>query len=263
MFLIPGNYLCQLSNMQGDQSVKLLHCSYFAAGDVGAARSGLFLQQSAGRLRFALRPGSARGLFRSQSRDAQRALAQGATDGNIWFGNFFADMRAWDRLDHFERRGAGGHVVWVGFPSSPISAHMSVFPARTYKKGHRHGPGYLIVIPAGEGYSIMWPEGGEKIIIPWHEASLFVPPNRWFHQHFTLAARRRAIWRSIPRAASTVSAKKSKTVRATRSSTPRKDPMIREKFESELARKGLQSVMPDEAYRNRDYEWSYTQKKAS
>jgi hypothetical protein len=28
MFLIPGNYHSQLSNMQGDQSVKLLHCSY-------------------------------------------------------------------------------------------------------------------------------------------------------------------------------------------------------------------------------------------
>ena len=37
--------------------------------------------------------------------------------------------------------------------------------------------------------------------------------------------------------------------------------MIHQKFDSELARKGLQSVMPDEAYRNRDYEWSYTQKK--
>ena len=34
-------------------------------------------------------------------------------------------------------------------------------------------------------------------------------------------------------------------------------PMIRQKFESELARKGLLSVMPDDAYRNRDYEWSY------
>ena len=28
VFLIPGNYHCQLSNMQGDQPVKLLHCSY-------------------------------------------------------------------------------------------------------------------------------------------------------------------------------------------------------------------------------------------
>ena len=39
--------------------------------------------------------------------------------------------------------------------------------------------------------------------------------------------------------------------------------MIRQKFESELARKGLQSVMPEEAYSDRDHEWSYTQKKAS
>ena len=44
---------------------------------------------------------------------------------------------------------------------------------------------------------------------------------------------------------------------------PDEGPMIREKFESELARKGLQSVMPDEAYRDRDYEWSYAQKRAS
>jgi len=41
------------------------------------------------------------------------------------------------------------------------------------------------------------------------------------------------------------------------------DPMIRKKLESELTRKGLKSLMPDEAYRNRDYEWYYTQPKAS
>jgi len=64
---------------------------------------------------------------------------------------------------------------------------MSVFPAQTYKKGHRHGPGRAIVIPGGEGYSILWPhETAEKIVIPWHEASLFTPPGRWFHQHFNL-----------------------------------------------------------------------------
>jgi hypothetical protein len=44
---------------------------------------------------------------------------------------------------------------------------------------------------------------------------------------------------------------------------PDDDPMIRQRFEAALAQKGLQSVMPDEVYRNRDYEWSYTQKKAS
>ena len=33
-----------------------------------------------------------------------------------------------------------------------------------------------LVIPAGEGFSYMWPEGREKVFIPWHEASVFVPP---------------------------------------------------------------------------------------
>jgi len=140
---------------------------------------------------------------------------------------------------------------------------MSVFPARTYKKGHRHGPGYLIVIPAGEGYSIMWPEDGEKIIIPWHEASLFVPPNRWFHQHFNIGgAPARYLAIHPPRGLSGISEKVEDRVRDQIEYTD-EDPMIRKKFESTLAQKGLQSVMPDEAYRNRDYEWSYTQKKAS
>ena len=36
---------------------------------------------------------------------------------------------------------------------------MSVFDARLYKKAHRHGPGRVIVIPVGEGYSIPNPIG--------------------------------------------------------------------------------------------------------
>ena len=45
---------------------------------------------------------------------------------------------------------------------------MSVFPSKTYKKAHRHGPGFMIVIPGGEGYSVMWREGQEdnKVVIP-------------------------------------------------------------------------------------------------
>jgi hypothetical protein len=33
--------------------------------------------------------------------------------------------------------------------------------------------------------------------------------------------------------------------------------MIREKFESELAKKGVKSLMPEEAYHVRNYAWSY------
>jgi hypothetical protein len=32
----------------------------------------------------------------------------------------------------------------------------------------------------------MWPEGSDKVFIPWHEGSVFVPPDNWFHQHFNL-----------------------------------------------------------------------------
>ena len=257
MFLIPGNYHCQLSNMQGDQSVKLLHCSYLPLAMSVLPDPDYFFNNPL--VDYNLLYGQGAREVYSEAKVVTLKEPGSARDGrNIWFGNFFADMRAWDRLDHFERRGAGGHVVWVGFPSSPISAHMSVFPARTYKKGHRHGPGYLIVIPAGEGYSIMWPEDGEKIIIPWHEASLFVPPNRWFHQHFNIGgAPARYLAIHPPRGLSGISEKVEDRARDQIEYTD-EDPMIREKFESELSRKGLQSVMPDEAYRNGDYGWSYT-----
>ena len=37
---------------------------------------------------------------------------------------------------------------------------------------------------------------------------------------------------------------------------PREDPFIRRKFEEELAKRGIKSIMPDECYTNPDYEWS-------
>jgi len=38
---------------------------------------------------------------------------------------------------------------------------------------------------------------------------------------------------------------------------PDEDPWIRQKFEEELARRGLTTLMPDEAYQDRDYAWDY------
>ena len=115
-----------------------------------------------------------------QAKDADEGLGMRA----FWYGNFFPDMRAWNKLDANERRGAGGKSVFMQFPNSELTAHMSVFAPKTYKKAHRHGPGRAIIIPAGEGYSIMWEEGKEKIVCPWHECSMITPPDKWFHQHF-------------------------------------------------------------------------------
>lgn len=37
---------------------------------------------------------------------------------------------------------------------------------------------------------------------------------------------------------------------------PDEDPFIRKKFEEGLAKRGLRSLMPREAYTNRSYQWS-------
>ncbi|MFC2057133.1 hypothetical protein ACFLTO_06180 [Chloroflexota bacterium] len=38
---------------------------------------------------------------------------------------------------------------------------------------------------------------------------------------------------------------------------PDEDPWIRQTFEKELAKKNLTSLMPDEAYKDRDYQWGF------
>jgi hypothetical protein len=174
-----------------------------------------------------------------------------------WTGSFFPDMRAWDKLDAYKGRGAGGQVVWVRFPEAPTSAHMSVFPARTYKKAHRHGPGVVIVIPGGEGYSVMWPEGQEKVIIHWHEGSVFVPPNRWFHQHFNTgdaAGRYLALHPSGRQGGNT---ERVLDPGADQIEYPNEEPFIREYFEEQLAKRGLKTNMPEQAYQDRNFEWDY------
>lgn len=255
MFLIPASCHWQLSNLQGNRVVRLLHCNYLPLAMSAIPNADFFFKNPL-TVFSRLAPDGDGNLY-SEAKVEWIPDAGPREGRNVWVGNFFPDMRAWDRLDSFKRRGAAGRVVWVGFPGSPISGHMSVFPSRTYKKAHRHGPGFLIVIPAGEGYSVMWPEGGERVVIPWHEASVFVPPNRWFHQHFNVGpAPARYLAIHPPRGFSGISERVEDRARD-QIEYPDEEPWIRARFEQELAGRGLQSEMPEEAYRNKDYEWVY------
>ncbi|MFQ5916391.1 MAG: cupin domain-containing protein, partial [Candidatus Binatia bacterium] len=98
LFLIPHNYYHQMSNMQGDKPVRLLHYSYMPLAMSAIQESAFFFNnpyQSPDYL------DGQDGEFYSEAK-----LVQPTSGGDpflglraFWYGNFFPDMRAWDKLD--------------------------------------------------------------------------------------------------------------------------------------------------------------------
>ena len=254
LFVLPRNAWAQHANMQGDRPARMLHYSYMPLA-MSAIPDPAFLFNNP--FEESLRLGGSVEFYSEAQSITQEHIAEGGARRTLWLGNFFPDMAVWDKLMDRPGRGSMNRSVYISAPGTELAAHMSVFPRGTYKKGHRHGPGRLIVIPGGEGYSIMWPEGKEKVIIPWHEASCFVPPSRWFHQHFNLG---KISGRYLALHPPAQFAGREERIEGARDQIeyPDEEPWIRERFESELAARGLETAMPDEAYTDPDYRWSYT-----
>jgi hypothetical protein len=253
MFLLPHGCYHTFSNMQGDKPVRLFHYSYLPLALSAVPDPDYFFNNP----RQTPDDVAEQAALYSEAKMVQAVERDEALGTRVyWYGNFFPDMRAWDKLEENARRGAGGRSVYIQFPNSEVSAHMSVFAAQTYKKAHRHGPGRAIIIPAGEGYSIMWEEGKEKIVVPWHECSLFVPPNRWFHQHFNVGGSHARYLALHPPMQFHGHAEKVEDRAKDQIEYPDEELFIRKKFEEELSKRDVQSLMPDEAFTNRHYEWS-------
>lgn len=254
MFLVPRNTWAQLNNMQGNHPVRLLHYNYMPLA-MSAIPDPAFLFNNPFEEELPLP--SQDEMFSEAQAVTQEHIGEGQAGRTLWLGNFFPDMGVWDKLMHRPGRGSLNRSVYMKAPGSEMRAHMSVFPSGTYKKAHRHGPGRVIVIPAGEGYSIMWPEGQEKVIVPWHEASMFVPPNRWFHQHFTVGAvSGRYLALHPPNQFSGYGEEVQDRARD-QIEYPDEEPWIRQMFEDELAKRGISTQMPGDAYTNREYTWDY------
>ena len=248
LFEINSNYYQQLSNMSGNRPARVLRYSYLPLAMSLVTEARFFFNNPYQKAEVA------GGDTYSEAKlveNGDPALAWGGKRV-YWFGNFFPDMAAWDNLSTNRR---GGMSVTIMFPNSEMSCHMSVFPDRTYKKAHRHGPGRVIVIPAGEGYSVLWEEGKEKIVAPWHEGSMFVPPNKWFHQHFNVGAIPARYLALHPPRQFRGHAEKIEDRAKDMIEYIDEDPWIREKFESELAKLGIKSLMPEDAYKVASYEW--------
>jgi oxalate decarboxylase/phosphoglucose isomerase-like protein (cupin superfamily) len=105
------------------------------------------------------------------------------TRQNVMETNFIADAKTME-IPQRPDRGAGGNYCQFEMAGGTMIPHISQFPVGTYKKAHRHGPGAHVIILGGEGFSLLWPEGRDKLRVEWKPGCMLVPPNQWYHQHF-------------------------------------------------------------------------------
>ncbi|TBL81224.1 cupin domain-containing protein [Paenibacillus thalictri] len=108
---------------------------------------------------------------------------EGTQKGLLLETNFVANAKTIPLIFAKERGAGGGHIRF-NLAKGSLNSHISQFPVATYKKAHLHGPGAHVIVLGGEGYSLMWPEGGTPQKYEWKEGSMVVPPDRWYHQHF-------------------------------------------------------------------------------
>lgn len=99
----------------------------------------------------------------------------------VAFGNYFPDVASiplWDA-----NRGVNTKSLMFDLADGTLGAHILLFPGGTFSKVHRHGPGAHVVWLKGEGYTLMWPDGGEKVQEHWGPGTMIVPPSWWWHTH--------------------------------------------------------------------------------
>jgi quercetin dioxygenase-like cupin family protein len=103
---------------------------------------------------------------------------------HMWETNFVPDLAALELKSWSDRGGGSTNIMFV-LADGTMHAHISEMPVGTYKKGHRHGPGFHVMCVTGHGYSLFWYEGEKDFQrLDWKHGVVFPPPDRLFHQHF-------------------------------------------------------------------------------
>ena len=178
---------------------------------------------------------------------------KGTKFGTMWKTNFVPNadiMKLWQYHD----RGAGGINTHFDLAGNVTGAHISEFPVGTYKKGHRHGPGAHLVILGGVGFSLLWwdNETREYEIAPWKKGGMvIVPADATFHQHFNAGpepARYLALRSGDGQPSQWGESNVPIEEGGMQIEYVNEDPWIRQFFEEELAKRGVESRMPPEVY---------------
>jgi hypothetical protein len=159
-------------------------------------------------------------------------------------------------------RGIANRSVEMVLSNNTMQTHLSQFDVGTYKRAHRHGPGSHVLSLEGVGYTLFWTEnpkysdGRQHIRADWKDGTLFVPPDRWFHQHFNTggdAAKYMAtewigqkFWSKAIGGGGRTHRLNIVSVRdgGNMVDYPDEDPAVRSLFEEELKKNGVSSKMP-------------------
>jgi len=94
-------------------------------------------------------------------------------------------------LTSHDFRGEGAKTMGFDMAGNEmLSLHIASSPPRSTKRAHRHTSDAFILVLAGEGYSVTWPESDyeKRIRVDWQAGTLFVPPTYRYHQHFNAGA---------------------------------------------------------------------------
>lgn len=174
-----------------------------------------------------------------------------------WETNFVPDLVGFS-LPEWHERGAGGNNIQFCLADSTMHAHISEFGVGTYKKAHRHAAGAHIFCVTGEGYSLLWKQGEDPtntVRVDWKPGVLYAPPDDLFHQHFNVApqpSRYLALGFGGVRypvldskRVSYEGMDKSMSEGGIQVEYEDEDPRIIKLYETELAKRGVQSRMGD------------------
>jgi quercetin dioxygenase-like cupin family protein len=161
--------------------------------------------------------------------------------GGLWETNFIADIREFMTPQRLIGNWRGNKMkhTFICMASNVMKTHVAQFEVGTYKKAHRHGPGAHIYILNGSGYTLMWAPGEPKKRYDWHEGSLLSPPAGWYHQHFNTG--REPVRHLAFHRPAVINYGRSEL----RHEIPyeEEDRDVKELFEAELAKNGIQSEM--------------------
>lgn len=252
LFLIPRNYSYDLVNAQGHQPARLFHYNYLPMAMSIIPEPEYFFDNPALQPTSDISAGEEHDIY-SEARWVQGA--RGSVRGG-WVASFYPDLTAFDKTHGNDTMNALPNLDYCLPNVTSMKIGGRVLPSGTYKPAHYHGAGAIILIPGGEGFSLMWPAAGEtergmgeKNVYHWHEGSIVGPPNMWYHQHFN----------SGPDPMRYITLHPARHIEPSYEGSairyPDEDPWVREYFESELAKHGVKSQMPPEIYTDRNFKW--------